>query len=571
MRRATAALAAREYDLVIVGGGIFGACAAWDAVLRGLSVALVERDDFGAATSANSFRIVHGGIRYLQHADIARVRASCRERSALLRVAPHLVHPLPIVIPTYGHGTRGKGLLGAGLLAYDLLTVDRNRGIGDPERRIPRSRYLSRSEVLGLFPDLDGHGLTGAALFCDGQIYNPTRLVVSFLRAASEQGVEAANYVEAVGFLIQDRQVAGIEAWDRLTGERFPVRGRCVLNAAGPWAERLVERSLGRPLARKSPFSRDACLVIRDRLHRKYALAVQGRTRDPDAVLSRGARHLFAVPWRHYTLIGVWHAVYEGHPDAVSVGDDEIERFIAEINAAYPGFGLEPEDVLLWNAGLVPFGENPSGATDLSYGKRSLIIDHGRTAGLEGLVTLIGVRYTMARSEAAGAVDLLARKVGRKTHRPATDYIPVHGGRFERMDALLDQASRGDISGLPVGVKTALLHNYGSEYGRVLRYAAARPALLETVGNSTVLKAEVIHAVREEMAVRLADVVLRRTDLGTAEYPGDEALRSCAELMGTELGWPRSRLRQEVDELKRSYPGLRRAPAAAGHAVRAQN
>src|SRR5262245_13291078 len=150
VRRNVAALTEQEYDLVIVGGGAFGVCAAWDAALRGLSVALVERGDFCHATSANHFKMVHGGIRYLQHGDVLRLRESSNERRALLRIAPHLVQPLPIVIPTYGHGMQGKALLAAGLRLYDLLAYDRNRGLADPQRQIPQGRFLSRQECLTL-------------------------------------------------------------------------------------------------------------------------------------------------------------------------------------------------------------------------------------------------------------------------------------------------------------------------------------------------------------------------------------------------------------------------------------
>src|SRR5262249_4414707 len=155
----------REFDLAVVGGGIFGICTAWDAALRGLSVALIERADFVQATSAHSFRMVHGGIRYLQHGDFPRIRESVRERRALLRMAPHLVEPLPIVIPTYGHGLGGKGALGLGLRLYDLCAADRNHGIEDPARQIPAGRVMSRAECLRLFPELDPTGLTGAGLF----------------------------------------------------------------------------------------------------------------------------------------------------------------------------------------------------------------------------------------------------------------------------------------------------------------------------------------------------------------------------------------------------------------------
>jgi len=168
VRRSIVALSERVYDLVIVGGGIFGVCAAWDAAQRGLSVALVEKEDFAHATSANCFKIVHGGIRYLQHGDIIRVRQSSKERNAFLRMAPHLVHPFPIVIPTYGHGVAGKGLLRAGVLLYDLLTWDRNRGVKDPGRAIPRGHFISREEALDLFPSLERKELTGAAIIYDG-------------------------------------------------------------------------------------------------------------------------------------------------------------------------------------------------------------------------------------------------------------------------------------------------------------------------------------------------------------------------------------------------------------------
>ena len=235
MHRRIDDLDARQFDLLVIGGGIFGACAAWDATLRGLSVALVEQHDFGAGTSANSFKMVHGGIRYLQHADVPRLRASCHERSAMLRVAPHLVTPLPIVVPTYGHGRAGKELLGAGMLLYDLLTIDRNRGIADRSRRIPVSRFLQAEEVLRLFPGVAEHALTGAAVFCDGQMYNPPRLVLAFIRAAAERGAVTLNYAEATALRREGNAVQGARVRDRVTGASVEVRARAVLNAGGPW------------------------------------------------------------------------------------------------------------------------------------------------------------------------------------------------------------------------------------------------------------------------------------------------------------------------------------------------
>ncbi|ADE16354.1 FAD dependent oxidoreductase [Nitrosococcus halophilus Nc 4] len=554
MKRNLSELTGKEYDLVIIGGGIFGACAAWDAVLRGFSVALVERGDFSSGTSANSFKIVHGGIRYIQHGDIMRIRESCRERSALLRVAPHLVQPLPTVIPTYGHGKNGKFLLAAGLLGYDLLTSDRNLHIKDPDRRIPRGRLLSRGEVVELFPGLERNGLTGAAMFSDGQMYNPTRLVLSFLLSSAAAGAEIANYVEAINFIRSKGRVTGIEAQDKLTGEQFQIRGKVVLNATGPWAEHLLNKQLGFKLERKGTYSRDACFVIPRQLDSRHALAVLGRTRDPDALLSRNARHLFIVPWRDYSLIGVWHVVYDGNPDGFAVTEQELKAFVEEINAAYPALDLSVEEISMWNAGLLPFGENQDNATNLSYGKRSLIVDHARQHQVEGLVTLLGVRYTMARGEAAKAIDLVARKLNRRVPRPATAKIPIYGGRIEHFEAFVQQVTQRSEAPLPIKALRALLHNHGSEYDRILRYGEENSAWVETIADSTVIKAEVLQAVREEMALKLSDIIFRRTDLATGEYPGNEALQTCAQLMAAELGWTAKHQHQEIEEVKRIFP-----------------
>ena len=554
VRRNVSALARKEFDLVIVGGGIFGICAAWDATQRGLSVALVDRNDFAHATSANCFKIVHGGIRYLQHADVVRIRESSEERNAFLRIAPHLVRPLPIVIPTYGHGVKGKELLGLGLALYDLITWDRNRGILDSERQIPCGHFISRQETIDLFPGLGRDGLTGAAIIYDGQMYNPARLALSFLRSAVEDGAEAANYIEATGFLRSGTRVTGIQARDSLTGEQFHIRGRVVLNAAGPWAERLLGLHLGIGLAPKGTYSRDAFFVVRRALRETHALAINAKTMDPDAILSRQTRHLFLVPWRGYTLVGVWHMVHHSSPDDFTVTDDDLQKFIDEVNEAYPAFGLTLDDVSMWHAGLVLFGENKAGAVHLSYGKRSRIVDHQKEHAIEGLVTLIGVRYTTARREAARVIDLVSQKLGKPLRKCVTDVTPVYGGRIECFDEFLRRAVEQCPSTVRSEVVRSLVHNYGSEYRYVLKYIDGNPMCAETLGRTDVMKAEVLHAIREEMAQTLGDVVFRRTNLGIGAYPGDVALQACADLMATELGWDQSRVYRELATVKSTFP-----------------
>lgn len=554
MKRSLSALEDREYDVVVVGGGIFGICAAWQAARRGLSVALIEQGDFCHATSANCFKIVHGGIRYLQHADWRRIRESSEERMSLLRVAPHLVQPLPILIPTYGHGRQGKELVCAGLAAYGLITFDRNRGIRDPARRIPLGHFLSRQECLAQLPGLKREGLTGAVVIYDGQMYSPSRLALSFLRSAVEDGAVAANYVEATGFVTSNGgRVCGIAARDVLAGGSLSIRGKTVLNAAGPWAERLLLRSMGVRLKPQGTYSRDAYFVVPRRFGEKYAIALQGATRDPDAILSRQNRHLFLVPWRDFTLVGVWHKVYQGEPEKVAVSDQELQGFIDEVNSAYPPIALKRDEVLMWGSGAVLFGENDPAAVHLSYGKRSRLIDHAAEHGTQGLVTLIGVRYTTARREAGRAIDLIEKKIGKVARRGAPPPTAIFGGEIDFFDEFMQRALERHSPRLGVEAARALVRNYGSRLGDVLKYTEENPAWSETLDGSSVTKGEVIHAVREEMAEKLEDVALRRTELGTGGHPGRAALVECARLMSCELGWTPGRQHREVEDMERFF------------------
>jgi glycerol-3-phosphate dehydrogenase len=559
MKRDTRDLCRKEYDLIVVGGGIFGACAAWDAASRGLKTALLERRDFSHATSANHLKMVHGGIRYMQHGDVIRVRESSRERTALLRIARHLVRPLPVVMPTYGNGKRGKAVLGAGVRLYDLLTMDRNRRISDPARRIPRGRLISRQEVLKHFPGLDSRGLTGAAVFYDGQMYSPPRLALSFIRSAAAAGADVANYLDVTGFLRTGNRIVGVQAKDVVGGGELEVRGKMVLNTAGPWAADLLQAGLGLRLEPRPVFSRDVCVVVSRRLSSEFGLACQTRTRDADAILSRGGRHLFLAPWREHTLVGVWHGVYDGPADGVRVSEEELQGFLDEANEAYPGLSLSLADVAMVNTGLILFAENRPDAGGIRFGKRSLLIDHAKSHGTEGVVTLIGVRATTARGMAGKAVDLACRKAGIRPPGSETATTPIFGGRIDDFESFMRRVVDERPYGLDRAVLEALVHNYGCEYTRVLRHVERDSGLAGRVSGSNVLKAEIVHAVREEMAETLGDVVFRRTDLGTAGYPGEEALAACAGLMASESGWDEERAGSEIEEVKKAFPSRRSA------------
>ncbi|MEZ5934979.1 MAG: FAD-dependent oxidoreductase [Alphaproteobacteria bacterium] len=568
MQRDLRSLADSTFDLVVIGGGVFGAAAAWDAAQRGLSVALIERGDFAGYTSANSFKVVHGGIRYLQHADLYRIRQSSGERRAFLKIAPHLVRPLPIAVPTYGWGMQSKAAMRVGVGMYDLFTADRNRGIDDPERKIPNAYALSRGDTLDLFPGLITDGLTGSVVFRDGQMDNPPRLVLAFVQSAADAGAVVANYVEATGLIKEGDAIKGVLARDCLADAEFPIKAKMVLNAAGPYAEGFLERALHQKPGGQMSYSRDACFVVDRRLFaHDIALAAQGQTHDPDALVSRGNRHLFMASWRHYTLIGTWHVVWKKDPAAIRVEDAELESFIEEAKLGYPGLDIDLDDVGIWNCGLVPFGENDEGATNLRYGHRSSLIDHAKVDGIDGLLTLIGVRFTTGRFEAAQAVDIAAQRLGQRKPSRTAD-TPLKGGDLpSTIEAAHQQALRDHGERFTPEVLRSLVHHYGSGLGDVLRVVETKPELAAPIGASAVIGAQAVHAVREEMAQTLGDVVFRRTDLATGSYPGEAALRDIAAAIAPMLGWNETEIAAQIEAIKARFPkrAVQRADRASAH------
>jgi glycerol-3-phosphate dehydrogenase len=555
------ALADSPFDVVVIGGGIAGACTAWDAALRGLRVALVERGDFGGATSSHSLKVAHGGIRYLQHLDVARLRESCRERSAFLRIAPHLVRPLPFLVPTRGRGLGGQTAFRAALGALGVLSADRNRGLADPDRRIPGGTVLSREELLARHPDLAELGFDGAGVFWDGQFLNPPRLVFSIVRSALEAGAAAANHCEATGLALRAGALEGVEAVDRLSGERFTIRTRLAVNAAGPYAEELLQACgvIDRP---RTPLSRDLAVVVPRNLVGEAGLALQTRYRDPDALLSRGNRHLFLAPWRHATLIGVHSRIFAGAPSRLRVDEAEVQGFLDEINEARPALGLDLGDVSFVHAGLLPAG-GEEGA-NVSFGKRSLLVDHAQTGGPAGLVTIMSVRFTMGRAVAEAAVDHALRRLGRTHAACQTAETPVHGGAIAGVARFVADAVAARPAGIHPDSARHLAESFGSTWRSVLASAGADPA--QTVGGSSVLAAEIRHAVLHERAETLADVVLRRTDLGTAGWPGDAVAADCAAILAELLGWDEPRVEEEIDALRAHYPRWQLSPQAAHEA-----
>ena len=537
MTRDLRGLVDTHFDLLIIGAGIYGATIAWDASQRGLSVALIDRGDFGGGTSANSAKTVHGGVRALQTGNLAELRSFVRERRALCRIAPHLVHPLPFVIPTYGGLTRNPLAMRVAFGLYDLLARDRN-DLPDRSKHLPPSRLISRDECLALNPAIAPDGVTGGIIWHDCQMHNPDRVVLSFVLSAVGAGAVAANYIEATGWMRDGDCIAGVQVKDRLGTAGFDVRATLVVNAAGPWGPALTEE-LPLPLrsGRPAGLSKAMNLVTRS-ITRNHALGGLA-----------GSRFLFVTPWHGVSIVGTSHDPFDGRADSLRVRETDVSAFLREVNQAFPAAGLELDDVRLVHRGLLPAADS-SGRLLLT---QSVVRDH-RADGVPGLMSVLGVRYTTARGTAERATDAAFTILGRTPPACQTTETPLTGGDIPDFASFVAEATTDAKGTVDSATRKRCTLSYGSRYRDVLEPMMDDPSLAEPLSDDCpVTRGEILHAARHEMAVRLADAVLRRTEAGSAGHPGLEALEEAARVMGMERGWTEDQRAREVKHAEQVY------------------
>jgi glycerol-3-phosphate dehydrogenase len=548
-------LAGDAYDVLVIGGGISGACIAWEAADRGLKVALVEQADFGGATSANSLKTIHGGLRYLQDGNLHLVRLMAEERKTWLRIAPHLVQPLPVLLPTFENSVRrSRWTLGAAAKISDLLSFDRNLGL-PATQSLPGSRILSRADCQAVLPELGSTALSGGLVWHDAQVYNTERLTLAFLQSAAHAGAEVANYARVTALLRAGQCVTGLQLRDELTGAALTVSAQVVVNAAGPWAAELLNDATASRASLGVVPSLAVNLVTRQ-VWRDYAVGLP--IEEVEGVRGSRSQVLFVVPWRGYSLVGTRHAAISVGAALIPAAQELAGNLLTQLGHAYPSLALRPEDVYMVQAGLLPAAPEHTGVHLI---RESQLVDHAQLDGLAGLVTVVGVKYTTARLTAARAVDLVFRKLGRPRQPSRTAHRPLYGGQRVADD---EHPAKGEVQ-VPGASLRALRLNHGSAYRQLLRYVEDDAAWGCPLGaDTTTVRAEVLHAVRAEMAIRLTDVVVRRTELGNAGPPGEQAVVAAAAIMADELGWDRLKRQREQDAVW-DYYALRQV--SNGHAA----
>jgi glycerol-3-phosphate dehydrogenase len=539
MTRDPSRLATDTFDAIVIGGGVYGLATAWELASRGIRIAIVERGDFGAATSFNSLKTVHGGIRALQHGALAEMREFVRERRAIATIAPHLVRPLPFIVPTYRHPIRNRLAMGIFFAAYDRLAADRNAGV-DPSRALPDSLTVGRDECLRLNPSVDPAGVTGGAIWHDYQLHSPERFAMALLASAIAAGASAANYADVLSILARDGIVQGVRIRDRLSDAEFDIRAPVVVNAAGPGAWALLQGSGAVPASIPAP---------------RFSLAMNLVVDHPPLTHAAGGlvegRFLFMVPWRDRSIVGTSHdeldpARTPGAPETIRVTPQQADAFLRDAQAALPGAALDAGKIRLIHRGLLPAGGGHG-----SLLKRSIVHDH-RPDGLSGLVTVVGVRYTTARATAEAAGDAVCRLLAREQCRSSTATLPLTGAAIPNVEHYVrDESAR---SPLPAPLVARLVAAYGTCYSDIARLIAADPSLAAPLSpGCRVTRAEIVHAAREEMAVHLADALLRRTETGAGGHPGAAAVATAADIMAAEHGWTPHQRAAEIDLVDRFY------------------
>jgi glycerol-3-phosphate dehydrogenase len=519
------------YDVLVIGGGIHGLACAYDAASRGLRTALVEAADFGSGASFNHQKTAHGGLRSLASGHVGRAREAIRERRALARIAPWFLRPLPFLVGTYRSVPKNRLALRAAFKLDAWLGRRRNDGL-EPELHLPTARLVSKAATLKLFAEIHQNGLTGGAQWYDYQMVEADRLTLAFATAADRAGADLANYVEAVDVVREGANVAGIVARDQLDNGRFEIRSRIVINAAGSRAGEVM-RLFG--VDRAFPLLR-AMNLVTSKPASDMALAAPGRD----------GRMLTLVPWRGRALVGTGQSPQVIEPGALSITTADVDAFISDANVAFPALKLSPAEVTLVHRGLVP-AVLRNGRPDLKPSAE--IIDHGN-----GAITVVGVKFTTARAVAERAIRVAAGRVRRRLSTSRTAVTPLPGAAIADHEALAIETGRALHMDVPLPVIRHLIRLYAEGAAEIIHLTHERPDLQAPLASSTeTLKAEVVHVIRHEMALRLSDIVVRRTGLGSAGAPPPDALSVAAEVAAIELGWHDARTAQEVADVNRFY------------------
>ena len=516
-----------DFDLIVIGGGINGAAIARDAALRGLSVLLLEKNDFGSGTSSYSSRLIHGGLRYLEYAEFPLVFESLHERRRLLTLAPHLVRELCISIPVYKYSRRGMWLVRLGMFIYAMLSIG---------KVVPRHRILKRNSMLEEIPGLNSDELLGGAQYYDAQVTFAERLVIENVVGAANAGAVIKNYSPVIGLNVKSGRLKSVHYLDHANGEEREVRATVVVNAAGPWVDRVLA-TVNRELPKYMGGTKGSHIVVPvfDGAPQSAVYAEAGSD----------GRPFFIIPWNGQFLIGTTDIRYTGDPGDARASDAEIDYLLTETNRLFPQANLQRQDIHFTYSGVRPLPRHESGP-ESAITRKHIIKKHSIRA--RGLVSIIGGKLTTYRNLAEQTVNHVNKKTGMKGSNCVTRTLPLPGANG------LDEAHEALKSFVELSVegKERLLQIYGGRSKQLIELAQSESALAVTLDQEkTILAAEVVFVIKQENAVTLVDIVYRRMMLGLSANQGIDVVDSLADVAAVHLNWSRHERKKQVQALHR--------------------
>jgi len=514
-----------DYDIAVVGGGLNGAGIARDAALRGLRVILLEKNDFGGGTTSYSSRLIHGGLRYLEYGELPLVFESLRERRRLRHLAPHLVKQLKLIIPVFSDSRRSKFIIRLGMIAYDILSIG---------KKIPRHRMLSKDEILKEAPGLRQEGLKGGAAYFDAQIDFAERLVLENIIAAKEAGAEVRNYSPVIGINVAEGRVRGLQFADLISGRETEIRARVIINAAGPWVDRVLA-TVNREMPTFMGGTKGSHIIVDEFPGAPAAACYVEAHKD--------GRPFFIIPWNGQYLVGTTDIRYEGDPGDVVASPDEIEYLLSETNRVFPSAKLTSSNIHYAYAGVRPLPKREKGP-ESAITRKHIIFKHRKQA--RGLISIIGGKLTTYRNLAEQAVNKAARLIDSESGPCRTRKKPLPGAT-ELENVTADLKSN---SGLSTQCVERLLSIYGSRAAGIADLANTGSSVGFVDEPETALAAEVIHAIRGEFAKNLIDIVHRRMMVGLLPDQGRAMAANIARIAAGELGWDKVETKQQLARLE---------------------
>jgi glycerol-3-phosphate dehydrogenase len=524
VKRNLNAISNEFFDLIVIGGGIIGAGVARDAALRGLSVLLIEKEDFACGTTSRSTRLIHGGLRYLRTLDFKLVKQDLNEREILLKIAPHLVHRLEFVIPLLKTEPFYRLSLPLGLWLYNRFSHGAS---------LPSTYHLSAKETVDLEPSLENtDGLVGAYLYYDAQVAYAERLCIENLTDAAARGALIINHAPVTGLVFKDNILSGVQIKDELSGEDFQVKGRIILNATGPWTDTILHQ-----------FEAGHTYTIRKT---KGVHLLTDKISNNALVLfaKSDGRLCFVIPWLDHTLVGTTDTDYNGNLDEVYADKSDVDYLVSELGHYFPNF--KRENIHSTYASLRPLvPKKNKSASDNSRAHR--LVDHEQQDGIKGLISILGGKNTAYRGISEEAVNLIIKKLGK--NEVCTTAQTLLTGAPAVIPAELEKTARA--SGLPIATVTHLAYIYGSRMGEVLKYINEDKRLSIPISDGGLdILAQIKHAVHEEEALSVSDFMLRRSLIGLRPDQGLDAVDTVAREMAALLGWNLNQVQKQSTDFR---------------------